>query len=95
MESEINNALLKQLAEHSAQAILNAIEEKEPEILKDIQAMREEEGADERPLVFTFSFSGKLNFDRNVITCRFAYPARRKVETEHVITDPSQPELPL
>lgn len=92
MSQEIKNILLHQLSRHSARDLQRAIAERESEILEDIAAAREEleEG---KPLVFSFSFSGKMLFDKNKIETIFSYSVKKSCKAEHPITNPDEPEF--
>lgn len=87
-----NNALLQSLVRHSVRDLAAAIIDREEEILADIQATREEleEG---KPLVFGFSFSGKLLLDKSKIETAFGYAVKKTSKAEHQIAAPSEPEL--
>ena len=89
---EIKNHLLALLAQHSTQDLAASIAEREDEILIDIQTAREEL-EDGKPLVFAFSFSGKLLFDKNKIETAFSYSVKKSQKSEHDIGRPEAPEF--
>ena len=89
---EFNNHLLALLAQHSTKDLEAAIAERESEILADIQTARAEL-EDGKPLVFAFSFSGKLMFDKNKIETAFSYSVKKSQKSERDIGRPDAPEF--
>lgn len=80
----ISHCLIRQLAQHSVDDLVTALSERESEILADIQVTREnlEEG---KPLVFSFTFSGKLLLDKNKVETSFSYSVKKVQKEEHEI----------
>lgn len=73
--------------------LLNALMDREKEILADIQVAREEleEG---KPLAFAFTFSSKLLLDKNQVETAFSYSVKKSQKETHQLPQPDpEPEL--
>ena len=90
----IGNYLVRLLAQHSVDDIVAALSERESEILADIQVTREnlDEG---KPLVFAFTFSGKLLLDKNTVETSFSYAVKKTQKEEHRIPSEGSEEAEL
>jgi hypothetical protein len=86
------NELIRALARHSAADLLSSLVEREKEILEDIQTAREEL-EDGKPLVFSFSFSGKLLFDKDKIETAFSYSVKKTCKGEHSLKQDATSEF--
>ena len=64
-------------------------------MVQAIHKLADEREHPDKPLVFSCSFTGKLDLEKNKVQTAFSFSAKTTVKNETVLDDPNQQKLEL